>query len=254
VVAKPKTARWDLVGAITAVTAVAALGIGFYNVGSDRSAAQTAHANDVRAARHEVIEDVLQMRLYDSEGGAGNQHEILVLAADATALIDRFGQAELHLSPLIYRLMAEYVAYSTKQPEIAERLARKVIEFGDPESDDLVFAHRVLGHVAAQRLEPDEFAQQYDEAIALNQDFLADQPNLGREVDEFTRAYRLLSAYLGALRSGDSPVREEFCALAESWEGDRALVARLATKDRVPGQLRRFHARNDLERLWAVCA
>ena len=78
-----------------------------------------------------------------------------MLASDARELIDHFGQKQLRLTAVHYRLLAEYVGYSTKSWDCAEDFANSVLRSDDVESADAVLAYRVLGNVAAQRREPE---------------------------------------------------------------------------------------------------
>ena len=246
-----QTSRWR--PTVSGVVAVLALVISAFTLWHEYQRDEAARDSAARAARHDVVADILQMGEYDEDGGASNQGEILVLAGDAAQLIDDFGQERLRLSAMAYRKLAEYVTYSTREAGFARRLVDYLLDAAEPGSNEHVFAHRVLGDLAAQSLEPDELEREYEAAFRLNKDFREREPQLGREVDDYTTAHRLLSAYIGASLSRDLPsVHAAFCELADRWQGDRALVQQLARNDRIDGQLRRLDAR-DLTRLDDVC-
>ncbi len=247
-----------IVGAVaTAVSAVFGLVLGIYNFSGDRADDRHDRANDAREARHDVIADVLQMGELDAEGGASSEREILVLAADAGRLMEDFTPDELRLSPVVYRLMAEYVAYSTREVEVAAELADRVLDVADPDSRERIFAQRVLGHLAAQRVDPAEFESRYDTALALNDVYGERKPHDAKQVETFTRAYRLLSAYLGARLSKKEPAmqaaHQEFCDLAQRWGSDLDHIRQLPSNRRVLDQLGRLRV-TDVDGLAGLCA
>lgn len=240
---------------VTVASALVAIVISVYNLRSDRQDDAKAEASTLRAARHDVIANVLEMGRYDAEGGGRNQNEIVLLVTDVQGLVAEFGRERLHLSPVVYRLMAEYVAYSTRRVDLAEQLASEVLDMADPEVDSVerVLAYRVLGDVAAQSQEPTELVHQYDLAIAANAGYLRDEPRRGADVDHFTQAFRLLSAYLGAaLNERGTSVHAEFCALVE--EKDWEQLETVAERGRVVTQLKRLGVDAEhLDRLRALC-
>ena len=239
-----KRFRWAF-ELVTVLGAVVAIVISLYSLRSDRRDDADARSSAARAARLDVIRDVLQMGEYDAEGGLSNQDQIQVLAADSLQLIEDFGQSRLDLSPVVYRLLAEYVSYSTNDVELAERMANYVLKFASPGSTELVLAHRVLGDVAAQNSDPEGLEREYDEALELNGAFRARRTDRGEAVDEFTLgvpvAQRvswacglLMTALLNSRRSASRHA---------SGNADRAAIDRLAQRGRVPGQLRRLHVK-----------
>jgi hypothetical protein len=258
VATRQKWFRWVVDGA-TVAGVIVAIVISVYNLQSDRVDDAKAEASAERAARRDVIANVLQMGEYDAEGGGRNQNEIVLLVSDVQELIEEFGREDLGLSPVVFRMMAEYVAYSTRRVELAEELADEVLTIADPEEDsvELVLAHRVLGDVAAQSRDPAGVTRQYDLAIEANAAYVGREPVRGADIDKFTRAFRLLSAYLGAsLNDEGKPVHDEFCAQATAWQDanweDLELVAE---RGRVVSQLRRLGVNaGNLDQLRALCA
>ena len=239
---------------VAVVAALVSVGATVYNVVSDRQEHENARKAEARAARHDIVANVLELGQYDADEGARNQHEILVLAADSMQLIDDFGQDRLRLSPVIYRQLAEYVSYSTRNTTLADRLARAVLKYASSDDpDELVTAHRVLGDLAARDEDPDVFEEEYELAVASNGGSGEDQRPPSTEIDRFTRVHRLLSAYLGASLSEDDEVRVRFCSFAEGWQDDLPLIERLAHNERVASQLRRLDANEHVDRVGAAC-
>lgn len=251
--------KWGWIATLVAVAAaLVSIGSALYTVHADRREDAQAKAGTLRAARHDVIANVLEMGRYDAEGGGRNQNEIVLLVGDVQKLVDEFGREELELSPVVYRLMAEYVAYSTRRVDLAQELADEVLDTADPEADsvELVLAHRVLGDVGAQTRQPGVLQREYDLAIKANAAYRASEPRRGQDVDNFTLAFQLLSAYLGAsLNDVGTSVHDEFCKLTRLWESDWERLELVAERGRVVSQLRRLGVdAGHLDRLRVLCA
>jgi hypothetical protein len=249
-----QTSRWR--PTVSGAVAVLALVISAFTLWHEYQRDEAARDSAARAARHDVIANVLEMGRYDAEGGAANQGQIVVLASDAEQLIREFGQERLGLSTAVYRLLAEYVAYSTRNEQLAERLAGHVLDVaGEGDEVEEVYAHRVLGDVAAQLGDPEGLVDEYQEALVATEGYRERDAVRALDVDRFTKAFRLLSAYLGASLSVSRPaLQAEFCDLTREWAVDWPLVEELRTRGRILGQLRRLNAKQDLAQLETVCA
>jgi hypothetical protein len=228
----------DVVSPIaSAVSAVAALVIVVYTIHEDRN-------DDLEAARKDIVATVYEMGRYDAEGGLRKQHEIEALAIEVQQKIAEFTQGQLHLDPRLYRLMAEYVAYSTTDIGLAETFAQDVITVSTGDSSEVVFAHRVLGGVAAERGDPSVVESEFAQALDINARSQGLASRTRSQIDTFTKAFALVTAYLGAQNAGSPEVRAEFCALAGRWGEYVTYVADHERNDRLDGQLRRLDARS----------
>jgi hypothetical protein len=247
--------RWSLIlGAANLVLVFVALGISAWGVVAESRRAHDAEADE---ARREVIANALRMGDYDRTEGLSAQHEVLVLGYDTEYLIKEFHQERLDLSPVIYRTLAEIVAFSTSDADLAATFASRVLQEEDASLFDAAFAQRVLADVAARGSEPGQFERHYAEALLMLGNAEGQDPLAGERTDRLTRANRLVSAYVGATRS-DGDAKERFCADAELWtgQGDLERLSQVRTNPRIQSQLGRVGdglTPDELARLGDAC-
>lgn len=191
--------------------------------------------NDARDARQSIVQNALQMSQMQATAGVGRQNEILLLAADSQQLIEEFGQKRLHLSPTLYRQIAQYVAWSTTDLDLAKKMAGAALQYSDDDSLERIHVHRVLGDVAAQQQQPLLLAQHYADALEQAKNLRDADP----AIDSYTRAYRLIDAYLGARRADDEQTFAEFCKLASDWGGDRPVIEAMESRPLVRQAMQR---------------
>jgi hypothetical protein len=217
---------------------------------ADARSEQAVAAENVRNAREAAVSEALQVAAYGQEDGVGHQNEIDVLAADIEQLVDDYGQSRLKMSATFYRLVAQNVTYWTTDLGLADRLLDRADHLAGPGSLERVQVARVRGDLAAQRQQPDVMAQAYDDARRLATELTEPEP----AVDDYTRVYRLVDAYLGAKRSEmGSEARRGFCRLAHRWSSkDHQLVEDFASRALVRGQLNRVGV--PVDQLASICS
>jgi hypothetical protein len=190
------------------------------------------------------------MAEYDAASGVGRQNEIAVLGADVEQLADEYGQSRLHLSATVYRMAAQDVAYSTTDLALADKLLARAEDAAAAGSLELVHVQRVRGDLAAQRQDPGGLEAAYDRALELSGDLDEPEP----AVDDYTRVYRLIDAYLGANRAPvGSEARQGFCDLTATWSADLAMVRSWAVRPLVSRPLHRVSVAS-VDDLPAICA
>ncbi len=135
---------------------------------------------------------------------------------------------------------------------VATTTAQAVIDVSTSDSSEVVFAHRVLGGVAAERGDPSKVESEFEQAIAINARSQGGAAHAGEQIDSFTKAFGLVTAYLGARNAHSSTIRVEFCGLAERWAAYAAYVTEHEHNDRLAGQLRRLGA-STVDDLAGIC-
>ena len=136
----------------------------------------------------------------------------------------------------------------------AEELVDELIDAADSDSREVIFAHRVLGHLAAARDDPADLEAEYDTALSLNEVYTEAKPTTDRR---WTRSRgRTDCSVRTQARCGTTTKRlsvQQFCGLAKRWlETDLRYVQRLQGHHRVSEQLRRIKV-EDVNELEGLC-
>lgn len=187
---------------------------------------EAARNNEARQARDTIVAEVIQMAEYHQAREDGFSDAIQLLANDSETLILEFGHDRLLLPPTLYRQIAEYVAFSTSDTQLAQRMARHAIAESPPEGVEVVRAQRILGSIYAQGGDPEGMRDAFGEAQRVAAVILEEEPHLGRRLAQQTAAFRLLGAYLGADRAADDELKAQFCDDAEEWQEDMDAIRR----------------------------
>jgi hypothetical protein len=153
----------------------------------------------------------------DREADERNLTQITVLAEQADAVIDRFGQDRLQLAPATYRVLAQYTTLVTDNRSLAGKFGAAAVAVSAQQGNTVeeIRARRALADLAAKNGDVTEMRRQVDKALELaNADPKADAAQLLRSSKNLTGAFAVYSALWAKVNGGAGP---EACDAAREY-------------------------------------
>ncbi len=171
-------------------------------------ALQSSNEATAGTARAEIAAYANEMVRLDREADERNLTQITVLAEQADAVIDSFGQDRLHLAPATYRVLAQYTTLVTDNRSLAKEFGDEAVAFAQQQGNTLeeIRARRALADLAAKDGDITEMRNQVDTALELaNPDPHAIGAKVLRNSKDFTGAFAVYSALWATVNGGAGP-------------------------------------------------
>lgn len=192
-------------------------------------ALQSSNEATASSARAEIADYANEMVRLDREADERNLTQITVLAEQADAVIDAFGQDRLHLAPATYRVLAQYTTLVTDNRALAKEFGNEAVALAEQQENTLeeIRARRALADLAAKDGDITEMRNQVDKALELaNPDPVVIGAKVLRNSKDFTGAFAVYSALWATMNGGAGP---EGCdAAREYFAMFRKTIARQA--------------------------
>ena len=150
------------------------------------------------AARAEVAGYANQMIDFDRAADIRNTTQVTVLAEQADAVIDSFGQWRLKLAPSTYRVLATYTTLNTDNRDLALEFGEEALAVARKQRVTIeeIRAHRALADLHAKNGEIDKMRSHVSAALELAEIAKGPGSKVLRDSTSFTGVFAVYSSLL----------------------------------------------------------